>query len=363
PPSIPFWGSFATPRSRPSASSKPAPARAILRPSQPRLTNSREPPKRSAPRGSPLQLHCSSAPAKPATTVPAARALDHWRASCAARCPSLMARCIDASLTTSNFVSIPRRHEHVADAPHSADGLRPTRIDLDLAAQPCNPQIDRPIERLHLSVRGDLEQPVPVQRAIGVLGKNSEKIIFARSERFLAAVARIDKDALLEVENPPAQPHARASGWRTACHTPQHALDSGQELARIEWLADIVISTGLKSHDTLDRVGRSCYHDDAKPPTAFAQPPCEHEPILAGEANIEQDDSRQFTLDEPAQCRPAVDASHTEIVFAEVLDQQMALGGLVFDHDDVWPVVRHCDLAPIRTRAKHCRPCPVRQGP
>src|SRR6516164_8371420 len=93
--------------------------------------------------------------------------------------------------------SIPRRHEHVADAPHSADGLRPSRIDLDLAAQPCNPQIDRPIERLHLSVRGDLEQPIPVQRAIGVLGKNSEKIIFARSERFLAAVARIDKDALL----------------------------------------------------------------------------------------------------------------------------------------------------------------------
>src|SRR5262249_19598730 len=137
----------------------------------------------------PLQLHCSSAPAKPATTVPAARALDLWRASCAARWPRLMARVeFDASLTTSNFVSIPRRHEHVADAPHSADGLRPTRIDLDLAAQPCNAQIDRSIERLHLSVRGDLEQPIPVQRAIGVLGKNSEKIIFARSERFLAAV-------------------------------------------------------------------------------------------------------------------------------------------------------------------------------
>src|SRR6516162_3467491 len=92
PPSIPFWGSFATPRSRASAWSKPAPARAILRPSQPRLTSSREPPKRSAPRGSPLQLHCSSAPAKPATTVPAARALDLWRASCAARWPRLMAR-------------------------------------------------------------------------------------------------------------------------------------------------------------------------------------------------------------------------------------------------------------------------------
>src|SRR5262249_59107367 len=72
---------------------------------------------------------------------------------------------------------------------------------------------------------------------------------------------------------------------------------------------------------------------------------CEREPVLAGEANIEQDDSRQFTLDEPAQRRPAVDAGHTEIVFAEVLDQQMALGGLVFNHDDMRPAIRHSGLA------------------
>src|SRR5215471_20976184 len=180
---------------------------------------------------------------------------------------------------------------------------------------------------------------------LGFSAKTLRRSYFARGERFLAAVGRIDKDALLEIENPPAQTHARANGRRATCHTPQHALDSGQELARIEWLADIIVGTGLKSHDTIDRVGRSCYHDDAKPPTAFAQPPCEHEPILAGEANVEQDNSRQFTLDEPAQRRPAVDAGHTEIVFAEVLDQQMALGGLVFDHDDVRPAIRHSGLA------------------
>src|SRR5262249_36992585 len=86
-------------------------------------------------------------------------------------------------------------------------------------------------------MRGDLEQPVPIKRAIGVLDENFEKIIFARGECFLAAVARIDKDALLEVENPPAQPHARPIGLRTACSTPQHAIYPGQELARIERLA------------------------------------------------------------------------------------------------------------------------------
>src|SRR6516225_1254260 len=207
--------------------------------------------------------------------------------------------------------------------------------------------IRRSIDRSNASISRCEVTSSSQSRFSGRLGFSAKTLrrSYSLAASVSAAVARIDKDALLEVENPPAQPHARASGRRTACHTPQHALDSGQELARIEWLADIVIGTGLKSHDTIDRVGRSCYHDDAKPPTAFAQPPCEREPILAGEANVKQDNSRQFTLDEPAQCRPAVDAGHTEIVFAEVLDQQMALGGLVFNHDDMRPAIRHSGLA------------------
>src|SRR5262249_3945608 len=117
------------------------------------------------------------------------------------------------------------------------------------------------------------------------------------------------------------------------------------------------------TEDRVKGMGRGGDHKDAEPAAAFAQPACQREPVLAGEANVEQDQIRQFTLDEPAQCRPAVNAGHTEIVSAEVLDQQMALGGLVLDHDDMWPIIRHSDLARIRTRSKNCQPCPIRQGP
>jgi hypothetical protein len=58
--------------------------------------------------------------------------------------------------------------------------------------------------------------------------------------------------------------------------------------SRIEWLADIVVGTGLQSHDTVDCIGSGCDHDNAKPATAFAQPSCEREPVLAGESNVEQ---------------------------------------------------------------------------
>src|SRR5262249_34144119 len=130
--------------------------------------------------------------------------------------------------------------------------------------------------------------------------------------------------------------------------TPELVLDSGQALARIERLANIVVGTGLQSRDTVDRIGSGRDHDDAKPPTAFAQPACEREPVLAGESNIKQNQTRELTVDEPAQCGPAVDAGHTEILFAEVLDQQLALGGLVLDRDDMWPVIPILRLSDLR---------------
>src|SRR5262249_58680086 len=102
-----------------------------------------------------------------------------------------------------------------------------------------------------------------------------------------------------------------------------------------------VAGPGPKPGDRADGAGGGRAHDDADRAAAFAHPACERDPVLAGKANVEQDDSRQLTLDERAQRRPAVDAGDTEIVFAEVLDQQMALGALVLDHDDMWPVVRH----------------------
>src|SRR4051812_44735348 len=45
------------------------------------------------------------------------------------------------------LLSILWRHEHVADPAHGADRLGMGRIDLDLAAQPGDAQIDRPVER------------------------------------------------------------------------------------------------------------------------------------------------------------------------------------------------------------------------
>jgi hypothetical protein len=49
------------------------------------------------------------------------------------------------------------RHEHVANAAHSANGVGMRRIGFDLAAQASDAQVDGAVERLHLAVCSHLQ--------------------------------------------------------------------------------------------------------------------------------------------------------------------------------------------------------------
>src|SRR5712691_2914397 len=86
------------------------------------------------------------------------------------------ARCSSDSRNIMEGRSVFRRNEHVADAAHGADGAGMRRVDLDLAAQAGDAQVDRPVERLHLAVGGGLQQPVALQRPVGVLGEQLEHV-------------------------------------------------------------------------------------------------------------------------------------------------------------------------------------------
>ena len=90
------------------------------------------------------------------------------------------------------------------------------RVDLDLAAQPGNAQVDRAIERVGLAVRGDLQQPVAHQWPVRVLGENLQQVELARREALFIAVDGVDQEAPLEIENTPADPNARAAAGAPA---------------------------------------------------------------------------------------------------------------------------------------------------
>ena len=64
-----------------------------------------------------------------------------------------------------------RRHEHVSDTTHCANGSRVGWIEFYLATQTGDPQVNGAVERLHLTVCRYFEQPVALERYWGVLRK------------------------------------------------------------------------------------------------------------------------------------------------------------------------------------------------
>ena len=108
--------------------------------------------------------------------------------------------------------SILGRDEHVADAAHGADGLWMRRVDLDLAAQAGDAQVDGAIERLHLTMGDGFQQPIAAEGAAGVLGQRLQQVELARRQRLFGAAAGVDQHPLLEIERRPMRTRGPAAG-------------------------------------------------------------------------------------------------------------------------------------------------------
>src|SRR4029453_1026104 len=106
-----------------------------------------------------------------------------------ARCPrktvTRLKRCAtqpETGMRRSAESAIPR-HEHIARATHSAQSLRLLGIDLDLAAETRNADVDRAVERLPFAVLGKGQDLVSGQDLIGVLDEYLEEIVFHAGDR------------------------------------------------------------------------------------------------------------------------------------------------------------------------------------
>ena len=248
--------------------------------------------------------------------------------------------------------------EHVANAAHGADRLRMFGINLDLAAKPGDPEVNRAVEGLHVAMRGDLEEPIPHQWAVRVLGEHFQQVKLAGRQGLFAAAIAIDQNPLFEIEQPPAHAHAPAgrSGDGGASGTSQHGLDPGQKFARLKGFGDVVVGTGFEPDDAIDRVGRGSNHNNADPATLLAQPARQCKSVLPLQADIEHNQGRQGALDQAPQRCAAIDAVDPEILPRQKIDEQLPLSRLVFDHYDMGSLV-HCLPTRIATPSAVSQPC------
>jgi hypothetical protein len=79
-------------------------------------------------------------------------------------------------------------------------------------------------------------------------------------------------------------------------HPAQHALDRASSSRGSNGLGDVVVGADLEADDAVDDVARRGDHDDADV-VALAQEARQRQPVLAGHADVEQDEVGQVALD------------------------------------------------------------------
>jgi hypothetical protein len=115
-------------------------------------------------------------------------------------------------------------------------------------------------------------------------------------------------------------------------HPPQHALDAGQQLARIERFRDVVVGADLEADDSVDDITRRGDHDDADV-VALAQVTRECQAVFARHADVEQDQVGQIALDLSAHLGAVGGGPHGVAVAAEVLQQHGPNARVVIDDE------------------------------
>ena len=67
---------------------------------------------------------------------------------------------------------------------------------------------------------------------------------------------------------------------------PDHRLDTGEQLARVEGLGDVIVGAHLQAHDAVGLLAHGGQQDD-RDPRRLAQVPAEREPVLARHRDVE----------------------------------------------------------------------------
>jgi hypothetical protein len=122
-----------------------------------------------------------------------------------------------------------------------------------------------------------------------------------------------------------------AGGGRLRLQPAQQAPDARQQFAQVEGLGDVVVSAQFQADDAIDEVAGSRHHDDPEV-VVLAQVARQRQPVLAGQAQVQQHGVRQFAFDLLAHLQPVRGLREIEAVALEILAQHGAHGRIVVDH-------------------------------
>src|SRR5882724_2860099 len=180
-----------------------------------------------------------------------------------------------------------RSGEDIARAAHRLDQFA---LALDLLAQAADLHVDGAIERIGLPSARPVHQLLARQHPVGTGEKASEQVEFGTGQRQLAAVGMGDL-ALVEIDAQRRVDEEAAAFDRRRLGAAQDGADAGHQLARVEWLWQIVVRAHLEAHDAVDVLALGGQHQD-RHARAGAQAAADRKPVLTRQHDVEHDEIR-----------------------------------------------------------------------
>ena len=114
----------------------------------------------------------------------------------------------------------------------------------------------------------------------------------------------------------------------------QNRLDAGEQLAQVERLGDVVVRADLEADDLVDGVPPAGHDDQAAVPV-LAQLTRDREAVLAGQAEIQQDERRRIGRHQGEQRAPVVHLRDPVAVDLQIACKQLGDVDFVVENGDV----------------------------
>ena len=146
-----------------------------------------------------------------------------------------------------------------------------------------------------------LQHPVALSGRFGLSANSFKQVELAGDSVSSLPSASIRMARSRSSTRRPMRTRLVGCGRRRLAGAAQHALDARQQLARLERLGDVVVGAEFEADDAVDRLAGRGHHDDADLAAALAQPARQREAVLAGQADVEQDQLRQVPFDQLTQ--------------------------------------------------------------
>src|SRR5664279_2268361 len=229
------------------------------------------------------------------------------------------------------------RHEDVADAPHRLDVARLRRVGLDHLPEARDLHVEAAVEGLELAAARELRELVARQRLARMSHQCLQHRELAGREGDLLAVLGEPAQCQVEHEGAEADGLGVERGRARRFHlrpAPQHGVDAGEQLARIEGFGKVVVGADLEADDAVDILDLGGEHDDRRHVVGGAQAPADRQAVLAGQHQVEDDEVHGLARQQAVERLGVFGQQHLETLLRQIASQQVANTGIIVDDDD-----------------------------